>query len=108
MKIKVAIIAGGVGTRLWPVSREQAPKQVNALFGGQSVLQTTYKLLRQKISAANIFVVTGQRFTATVLEQLPISRSHVLVEPCRRDTAAAIGRAADSKVRIYSTGLAIA
>ncbi len=91
MKIKVAIIAGGVGTRLWPVSREQAPKQVSALFGGQSVLQTTYKLLRQKISAANILVVTGQRFAATVLDQLPIARSQVLVEPCRRDTAAAIG-----------------
>jgi mannose-1-phosphate guanylyltransferase len=64
---------------------------VSALLGGQSVLQTTYQILRKKIPAKDILVVTGEQFAATVLKQLPIKRSQLLVEPCRRDTAAAIG-----------------
>jgi len=94
MKVKVAIIAGGVGTRLWPVSRLHAPKQVSALFGDQSVLQRTYKILRKKFTVADILIVTGETFASTVIKQLKLPPRQVIVESCRRDTAAAIGLAA--------------
>ncbi|MFA6603786.1 MAG: sugar phosphate nucleotidyltransferase [Patescibacteria group bacterium] len=86
------ILAGGGGTRLWPVSRRKNPKQVEAIIGDRSLLQTTYARLRRGFPAAKIFVAAGigqQRKIAAQLPQLPAE--NLILEPCRRDTAAAVG-----------------
>ncbi|MDZ4221665.1 MAG: sugar phosphate nucleotidyltransferase, partial [Patescibacteria group bacterium] len=56
--MKVVILAGGAGTRLWPVSREQYPKQLQPLLGAGTLLQQTYKRVRAVAAARDILVAT--------------------------------------------------
>ena len=66
------ILAGGRGRRLWPVSREQHPKQFVDLFGtGRSQLQTTFDRFARLLPKENIFICTCQEFVGLVKEQLP-------------------------------------
>jgi len=94
--MKVIILAGGTGTRLWPFSRERAPKQILPLLGKKgTLLQQTYKNLRLAFSAKDILVVTGKKYEAVIKKQLPaLPRANLLLEPVRRDSAGAIGLAA--------------
>jgi len=86
------ILAGGSGTRFWPLSRQQRPKQLIALDGGDSLLQVTAQRLHALGCAwSDIWAVTSDRLAAGVREQLPcVPAANVLVEPEGRDTAAAV------------------
>ncbi|MGL5787485.1 MAG: mannose-1-phosphate guanylyltransferase, partial [Bacteroidales bacterium] len=89
------IMAGGVGSRFWPLSRESKPKQfVDALGVGKTFIQMTYERFAELIPAENFVVVTGEKYKELVLEQLPMLKSEqVLTEPCRRNTAPCIASA---------------
>lgn len=90
--MKVVILAGGGGTRLWPLSRETKPKQIQPFLDKETLLQKTYKRIRGGFSARNIFVATNGKFADLVRAQLPhVSAQNFFIEPVRRDTAAAIG-----------------
>lgn len=91
------ILCGGSGTRLWPVSSPDRPKQFHALTGAHSLLQQTVARAGQITSAAPI-VVTSVRHSLLVLSQLEeigITPARLLVEPCARNTAPAIALAAE-------------
>ena len=85
-------MAGGIGSRFWPVSIQDFPKQFHDMLGsGQSLLQKTFSRLTQCIPAENIQVLTNDRYLDITLEQLPkISREQVVLEPAMRNTAPCI------------------
>ena len=84
----VIIMAGGVGSRFWPLSRKEKPKQFLDIVGtGETLIQQTYRRFKSVCPENNIFVVTSQEHRALVVEQLGIDPSHVLGEPFRRNTA---------------------
>ncbi len=88
------ILSGGAGTRLWPLSTEERPKQFLPLFGGQSLLQKTWKRLAAIVAPESILVSTVERYRALCAEQLPLlPAENLIVEPERRNTAAAIALA---------------
>lgn len=86
------IMAGGVGSRLWPISTEKYPKQFHDLLGtGESLLQKTFNRINQLVPSENILIATNKRYERLVLEQLPtISSKQVLLEPTMRNTAPCI------------------
>lgn len=89
------ILAGGSGTRFWPLSRRDLPKQLLKLAGSRTLLQQSFDRLRGAVDETHIMVVTGEMIAARVREQLPdLSARAVVVEPQPRDTAVAIGLAA--------------
>lgn len=85
-------MAGGVGSRFWPVSTTEFPKQFHDMLGaGQTLIQKTFSRLTQSVPIENIFVLTNARYNAIVLEQLPlIAEKQVLLEPAMRNTAPCI------------------
>jgi mannose-1-phosphate guanylyltransferase len=84
----VIIMAGGVGSRFWPLSRRDRPKQFLDIIGsGETLLQQTYRRFKSTCSEKNIFVVTNADHKDLVIEQLGIDPSRVLGEPFRRNTA---------------------
>lgn len=89
------IMAGGIGSRFWPLSREEKPKQfVDALGIGSTFIQLTYDRFSGFIPPGNFLVLTGENYKELVLEQLPrLSPRQVLTEPCRRNTAPCIAYA---------------
>lgn len=86
------LMAGGVGSRFWPVSTTDRPKQFRDLLGsGETLIQTTFKRLRRLIPAENILILTNERYEELVHEQLPeVSREQVVLEPVMRNTAPAV------------------
>lgn len=86
------IMAGGIGSRFWPVSTTQFPKQFHDMLGtGQSLLQKTFSRLNQIVPSKNIQILTNERYLDLCLEQLPaISESQVVLEPAMRNTAPCI------------------
>ncbi|MBM2812635.1 MAG: Alginate biosynthesis protein AlgA [Chloroflexi bacterium] len=91
----VAIVAGGSGTRLWPLSRSTRPKQLLPLLGDRSLIQSTVDRVRPLVPPERILIVTEASHSDDLRAQLPeIPAENVLVEPVRRGTAAAIGLAA--------------
>ena len=89
------IMAGGIGSRFWPLSREEKPKQfVDALGVGRTFIQLTYDRFASFIPEENFLVMTGEVYKDLVLEQLPeLKPEQVLTEPCRRNTAPCIAYA---------------
>ena len=85
----VAIMAGGVGSRFWPASREERPKQFLDILGtGKSLLQITYERFLPLIPKENIFIVTNSAYISLVKEQLPdVTDNQILAEPSRNNTA---------------------
>ena len=86
------IMAGGVGSRFWPVSTQEFPKQFHDMLGkGDSLLQRTFKRLEKLIPSENILIATNQRYKSLVLEQLDgIQEKQLLLEPAMRNTAPCI------------------
>jgi mannose-1-phosphate guanylyltransferase len=86
------IMAGGSGTRLWPLSRSDRPKQILPVVNGRSLLQLSYERLLGFLPAERIFVCTAAAHAPAVLQNLPdMPRENLLGEPMGRDTANAVG-----------------
>ena len=96
------IMAGGVGTRFWPMSRTAHPKQfIDVLGTGHTLLQSTFVRSLRICPAKNIFVVTNESYRSLVISQLPeIPEENILCEPARKNTAPCIAYAA---WKIHST-----
>lgn len=89
------IMAGGAGTRFWPLSTPERPKQFLHLFGDRSLLRLSFERARALAPVERILVLTNARFTDLVRSELPeLPRDNVVGEPARRDTAAAAALAA--------------
>jgi len=91
-KIKAVIFAGGVGTRMWPLSRIQTPKQFEKMVDGKSTLQLTVSRLRPRFDWKDIYISTGIQYINTVKKQLSnIPSQNIVGEPKMRDVAPAVG-----------------
>lgn len=89
------ILAGGRGTRFWPRSRKRSAKQVLNVVGERSLIQATVERLAPVIPPERLWILTNEHLRGIILKQLPqIPRNQVLAEPVQRNTAAAIGLAA--------------
>ena len=88
----LVIMAGGVGSRFWPMSTAECPKQfIDVLGVGKSLLQLTMERFANIASPENVWVVTNEKYVDIVQEQLPdVPRTNILSEPCRRNTAPCI------------------
>jgi mannose-1-phosphate guanylyltransferase len=88
----VVIMAGGIGSRFWPMSRQDFPKQfLDILNSGKTLIQWTYERFESFIPRENIYVVTSQEYTGIVKDQLPsLPMENILGEPSRKNTAPCI------------------
>jgi len=86
------LMAGGVGSRFWPVSTEQFPKQFHDMLGtGETLIQKTFARLSKLIPEENIFILTNEKYNDLVFEQLPnVTKRQVVLEPAMRNTAPCI------------------
>ncbi len=89
------IMAGGVGSRFWPFSRTEKPKQFLDFFGtGRSLLQMTVDRFRPLVPIENVFIVTNVAYKQLILDQVPdLAEGQILCEPARRNTAPCIAYA---------------
>ena len=107
----VVIMAGGVGSRFWPMSTEEKPKQfIDVLGVGKSLLQLTYDRFNGICPPENVWILTNQKYADLLHEQLPeVPVGNILREPCRRNTAPCIAyvswriKNADTKANIVVT-----
>ncbi len=85
-------MAGGVGSRFWPMSTPDCPKQFIDVLGiGRTLIQLTYDRFNTIVPSENVWVVTNKDYTSIVRKQLPeVPESNILCEPCRRNTAPCI------------------
>lgn len=92
----IVIMAGGIGSRFWPYSRNSNPKQFLDILGtGRSLLQMTYDRFLHLVPSSRIYVVTSQQYGASVQEHLPaLTSDQIILEPDRRNTAPCIAYAA--------------
>ena len=89
------IMAGGIGSRFWPMSRDAKPKQFLDILGtGQSLIQATHKRFLKVCPPENIYIVTNEKYRGQIKEQLSISDDQILGEPDRKNTAPCIAYAA--------------
>jgi len=89
------IMAGGIGSRFWPMSKEEMPKQFLDVLGiGRTLIQMTYDRLLKVVPKNQIYVVTNQNYKDLVHDQLGIDRNQILTEPMRKNTAPCIAYAA--------------
>jgi mannose-1-phosphate guanylyltransferase len=93
--MKLVIMAGGRGTRLWPMSRTCKPKQFQKLVSENTMLQDTFARLRKIVEASDIYVSTNKEYVEEVLEELPdIPAKNIIAEPIGRSTAPCIALSA--------------
>src|SRR3989338_6015116 len=90
--MKVVIFAGGVGTRLWPLSRKNTPKQFEKIVGDKSTLQLAIDRISPIIKPEDIFISSGERYGDVLKGQAPqIPPQNFILEPEMRDVGAAVG-----------------
>src|SRR5256885_15980227 len=93
--LHAVIMAGGSGTRFWPLSRAARPKQLLDLTGGRTMIQATVDRLGDLAPPERTWVITNRSLVQPIAEQLPqLDRRRIIGEPCKRDTAPATGLAA--------------
>jgi mannose-1-phosphate guanylyltransferase len=93
--LHAVIMAGGSGTRFWPLSRMARPKQLLDLAGGRTMLQMAVDRLGELVPAERTWIITNRSLVSPIAEQLPqLSRQRIVGEPCKRDTAPAVGLSA--------------
>lgn len=86
------LLAGGTGTRLWPVSRKNTPKQLQPILGKDTLLKATWNRLRAGLPASRILIVTNAFQADLIRKDLPeLPEENLLIEPMKRDTATAVG-----------------
>ncbi len=89
--MKAVIFAGGVGTRLWPLSRKKSPKQFEKVVGDKSTLQLAAERLLPEFDPSDIYVSTGKDYVKMVQEQLPfLPHENIIAEPAKRDVGPAV------------------
>lgn len=90
--MRIVIFAGGVGTRMWPLSRKSTPKQFEKIVGDKSTLQLAVERVRPEVDYSNIYISTGLQYVETVRAQLPeLPPENVIGEPEMRDVGPAVG-----------------
>ncbi|MBA3723293.1 MAG: hypothetical protein H0W89_00160 [Candidatus Levybacteria bacterium] len=90
--MKIVLFAGGVGSRLWPLSRKSAPKQFGKIIADRSMLQIAVHKLFPEFKWEDVFISTGKQYAPHITEQLPsLPEKNVIVEPEMRDVGPAVG-----------------
>lgn len=90
--MKAVIFAGGVGTRLWPLSRKSSPKQFEKVIGNKSTIQLAVERLVPSFGWKDIYIATGEQYVNLVKNQLPdMQVSNIIGEPQMRDVGPAVG-----------------
>jgi mannose-1-phosphate guanylyltransferase len=108
MTLHAVIMAGGSGTRFWPASRQEVPKQLLRIGSPRSMLQTTFDRLSGLVSSQHVLVATNSQLVDAVVSQLPdLPIEHIIGEPFKRDTAPCIGVAASLVKAADKNGLMI-
>ena len=109
MKIYGVIMAGGGGTRFWPLSRQTTPKQLLNLSGKDLMVNEAIDRLSKTASKDDIFIVTNEAQVSKMLQATKgrVKRNHILSEPSARNTAACIGYAAMEIVKKYGDGIMV-
>ncbi len=93
--LKIVLFCGGTGTRMWPMSRRDKPKQFQPLVGEKSMFQQAVGRIKKGFPIKDVFVITGRHYVGLVVEQEPdLPLENIIIEPEMRDTAAAVGYAA--------------
>ena len=93
--LKIALFCGGAGTRLWPASRQDKPKQFQPLVSKESTFQMMVKRLKKGFAPTDIFPITNRENVSYIVQQAPeIPLENIIIEPERRDSLAAVGMAA--------------
>ena len=103
------ILAGGIGSRFWPVSREDNPKQfVDILGTGKTLIQDAFERYEKLVPVENIYVITNSRYSELVKKQLPkLGDQQILAEPVGKNTAACVAYAAHKISEISKDGVLI-
>jgi mannose-1-phosphate guanylyltransferase len=103
------LMAGGVGSRFWPISTSSYPKQFHDMLGtGDTLIQKTFKRLNKFVPTENILILTNERYNELVLEQLPmVKQEQVVLEPAMRNTAPCILYAALKIQKMNADGVMI-
>jgi mannose-1-phosphate guanylyltransferase len=88
----VAIMAGGIGSRFWPMSRSNYPKQfLDILHTGQTLIQQTFERYKKLVPIENIYIITSKEYVEVTRKQLPeLAHENILAEPSRKNTAPCI------------------
>lgn len=93
--MRLIIFAGGIGTRLWPLSRRAAPKQFDKIFNGQSTLELAVERVSPTFGYENIFIQTTREYSRTIRKIIPgLPKKNIILEPARRNLAPAVCLAA--------------
>jgi len=103
------MLAGGIGSRFWPVSKSKLPKQFLDILGiGKSLMQLTYERLQRSFSANRIFVITNEAYRDIAMKQLPLLKEeNLLLEPARKNTAPCIAYAGHKILSLDSNACAV-
>ncbi len=90
--MKIVLFAGGVGSRLWPLSRKNSPKQFEKIIADRSMLQIAVHKLFPEFKWEDIYISTGKTYKNIIIEQLPqLPKNNIIIEPEMRDVGPAVG-----------------